>query len=657
MSITVNAQQINSDSLWNIWEDENFDDSTRFRALGKLAFYSLFSDPDTGYYYAQIQLDQAIIKKDVYFQADAINTQGAFYYFKGKYDIAIQHFDRSLQLYKSIDDFENVGNILNNISGVYVNLNAFDDALKYLHEGLDFFKDSGYDIGLAMSYSNLGTVYVYKSEEIDSSATRDMYLDSAFYFLNKGLNKSEEIGYLQSKGNALSNLGVVHFYWNNFDSAKFYLNESLFLKRANGNLEGVSEDLVYLSQISRKEKKLQQSFDYALEALQIGEQLGISSTVKNASLSLYKNYKLRNDFRMALSMLEKYLKAKDEIESEDNQKEVLRQQYKYEYEKKAVSDSVAFAKEKEITAVQLEKQDAEIQARKNQQYGLYGGLLLVALFAGFIYNRFKVTRKQKAIIEEAHGQLEEKNEEILDSISYAKRIQTAILPPDKLVKEYLKNSFILYKPKDIVAGDFYWMERQDGKVLFAAADCTGHGVPGAMVSVICNNGLNRSTREFGLSDPGEILSKTRDLVIAEFEKSEEEVKDGMDIALCALEGNKLRYAGAHNPLWIIRNGISQVEEIKADKQPIGKYANPKPFTTHEIELNPGDTFYIFSDGFADQFGGEKGKKFKSANFKKLLLSIQHESIDHQKARIEQAFGSWKGQLEQLDDVCVIGVRV
>jgi serine phosphatase RsbU (regulator of sigma subunit) len=226
----------------------------------------------------------------------------------------------------------------------------------------------------------------------------------------------------------------------------------------------------------------------------------------------------------------------------------------------------------------------------------------------------------------------------------------------------LQESFILYKPKDIVAGDFYWLESVPGPgkndsplVLFAAADCTGHGVPGAMVSVVCNNGLNRSVREYGLTDPGKILDKTREIVVQEFEKSEEEVKDGMDIALCSLKGTTLQYAGAHNPLWIIRNG--ELLETKANKQPIGKFDNPEPYTTHTIELQKGDSVYIFSDGFADQFGGDNGKKLKTANFKKLLLSIQKENMQKQKELIDEAFESWKGNIEQLDDVCVIGVKI
>jgi serine phosphatase RsbU (regulator of sigma subunit) len=224
-----------------------------------------------------------------------------------------------------------------------------------------------------------------------------------------------------------------------------------------------------------------------------------------------------------------------------------------------------------------------------------------------------------------------------------------------VVKEYLQESFILYKPKDIVAGDFYWMEHKDGKVLFAAADCTGHGVPGAMVSVVCNNGLNRSVREYGLTSPGEILDKTREIVVQEFEKSEEEVKDGMDIALCSLEGNKLQYAGANNPLWIIRNG--EIIETKANKQPIGQFDNPEPYTTHGFDLEQGDSLYIFSDGYVDQFGGEKGKKFKARAFRELLLSIQDKVMEEQKTIIDATFETWKGALEQIDDVCVIGVKI
>jgi serine phosphatase RsbU (regulator of sigma subunit) len=228
------------------------------------------------------------------------------------------------------------------------------------------------------------------------------------------------------------------------------------------------------------------------------------------------------------------------------------------------------------------------------------------------------------------------------------------LPSERLISELLPNSFVLYLPKDVVAGDFYWLEKTENEILFAVADCTGHGVPGAMVSVVCNNALNRVVKEYKLTIPGEILDKTRSLIIEEFEKSEEEVKDGMDIALCSIVGDKLSYAGAHNPLVIIRNG--ELIEVKANKQPIGKYDKIQAFTTHEVQLQKGDRIYLFSDGYIDQFGGEFGKKLKSKYFKEILLNNQNKSIENQKDAFESAFQNWKGNYEQIDDVCLIGIE-
>ncbi len=252
--------------------------------------------------------------------------------------------------------------------------------------------------------------------------------------------------------------------------------------------------------------------------------------------------------------------------------------------------------------------------------------------------------------------LKKQKKEITDSIYYAKRIQAAILPSNRIIKTFLKQSFIYYQPKDIIAGDFYWIEKAGDQILFAVADCTGHGVPGAMVSVVCHEALNRVVKEIKLYQPDEILNRVRQMVIETFEKSEEEVSDGMDIALCSLNyrTNKLQYAGANNPIYIIRNG--KLIEIKANKQPIGKYAELKNFTNHSFDIEIGDSIYLFTDGFADQFGGDKGKKFKYKAFKKLILSIQHQSIEEQEKSMTKAFNTWKGCLEQIDDVCVMGIR-
>lgn len=320
----------------------------------------------------------------------------------------------------------------------------------------------------------------------------------------------------------------------------------------------------------------------------------------------------------------------------------------------------------QLKEVKIEKKQKEIDSKtkkiqdQNKIQNLTNLiLLLVLVFLAFSIFIFLKVRKSRNLISSQKSDLEIKNKEIEDSISYAKRIQTAILPSSKIVKQYLKDSFIYYLPKDIVAGDFYWMETVGGKTLFAAADCTGHGVPGAMVSVICNSCLNKSVLEFNLTDPGEILDKTRELVLKEFEKSEEEINDGMDIAICSLEEKKetyeLKFSGAYNPLWLIRNGV--ITDVKGNRQPIGKSEKKENFKTEIFQLSKGDSFYIFSDGYVDQFGGEKGKKYKSAQFKKFLLTINDNPMEMQKELIAQNFDQWRGNYEQIDDVCVIGVKV
>jgi serine phosphatase RsbU (regulator of sigma subunit) len=294
------------------------------------------------------------------------------------------------------------------------------------------------------------------------------------------------------------------------------------------------------------------------------------------------------------------------------------------------------------------------------------GVLLERSFNYLILQQKKIN-DQKQIIEN-------KQEEITDSIKYAKRLQNAILPSFDVVNKHLPNNFILFKPKDVVSGDFYWFEQLNGIYYLAAADCTGHGVPGAMVSVVCSNALNRSLNEFGITEPSKILDKTRELVIETFAKSGEDVKDGMDIALCAFNGNKVIYSGANNPLWIVRktelltqeqkeernciieNGLSLIEH-KPNKQPIGLYDWMKEFTQEEIELQSGDSLYIFTDGFADQFGGEKGKKFMYKPFKRLLIDVHTKPIYEQAQLISDSFENWRGELEQIDDVCVIGVKI
>lgn len=271
--------------------------------------------------------------------------------------------------------------------------------------------------------------------------------------------------------------------------------------------------------------------------------------------------------------------------------------------------------------------------------------------------------RQKGELEKQKHEIEELLREVTDSIHYAKRIQNAILPSETYCKRLIPQSFILFKPKDIVSGDFYWVNERNGKAIFAAIDCTGHGVPGALMTIVGYNSLNQAMLQTKSDEPAELLNGLNEGVIKTFthESGHAEIKDGMDAAMCVVDvkKRKLQYAGAFNPLYIIRKDSQDVEEIKANKFPIGNFVGEEEqkFTNHEMDLNEGDTIYIFSDGYADQFGGPKGKKFRYKNFRDLLLSIQDKSMDEQQKILDDAIESWKGSLEQIDDILVIGIRV
>ncbi len=270
-------------------------------------------------------------------------------------------------------------------------------------------------------------------------------------------------------------------------------------------------------------------------------------------------------------------------------------------------------------------------------------------------------------LEESRTQIREKHKQIQDSIQYAKRIQNAILPADSYIQQYVKDYFLLYKPKDIVAGDFYWLEVQNNTVYFAAADCTGHGVPGAMVSVVCYNALNRAVREFGLTETGQILDKVTDLILETFEKSLTDVKDGMDISLLAIKYNKsltentnnsiksIQWSGANNPLWYFKEHEHFL--INADKQPVGKSYDKKPFTTHTVEYKVGMRLYLITDGFADQFGGPAGKKLMRKQLLNKLNEINSFEMNVQKSELENMLHEWQGKRSQVDDITVIGLKL
>lgn len=301
--------------------------------------------------------------------------------------------------------------------------------------------------------------------------------------------------------------------------------------------------------------------------------------------------------------------------------------------------------------------------------------LAVAIFSVVLMeNRYRTSKDEiisRLLLKKSNILIEKKNKEILDSITYAKRIQEAILPSDLLFDQYLPNAWVYYRPKDIVAGDFYWLEKKGPYIFVAVADCTGHGVPGAMVSVVCSNALNRAVNELDLVEPSQILDSTREIVIETFAKSNKEVADGMDIAFCRIdtEARTLVFSGAHSSLYHITphmgdiaekeiaDDVKKLVEYKGDKQPIGSFIEARPFSQKIIQLTKGDQFFMTSDGFPDQFGGNLGKKFYYKPMKKLFLKISKDTLQQQKSKVEEVLLEWMGEKEQVDDICMMGILI
>ena len=555
-------------------------------------------------------------------KAYALNNFGIIYADHGDYSKAIDYYTRSLKIKEKLGNKKGIASSLNNIGLIYSGQGDYSKAIDYNTRSLKIQEKLGNKKRIASSLNNIGEIYRYQG---DYSKAIDYY--------TRSLKIQEKLGNKVGIAVSLSNIGYIYQNQGNYDRAKEYISRSLHIAQA---------------------------IDYAI-------------VTKEASSLLWKVNKKLGKYKKALEMYELYVTTKDNLESKENEREVVRQEYKYAYEKQAATDSVKAAELYKIQAVQIAANKAEAKAQKQQKTYLFIGLGLLALFGVFMFNRFRVTHKQKNIIDQqktavenqkaeleyTHKKLAEQLHEISDSIIYAKRIQDAIMPSMAAIKEALKNCFVMYLPKDVVAGDFFWMEQVDDITYYAAADCTGHGVPGAMVSVVCSNSLNKALLEEGIREPGKLLDRTREIVVERLTKSSIDVKDGMDISLCALnlKTKKLQWAGANNPIWILRKGATQIEDIKPNKQPIGLYHPSTPFTTHQLELNKGDSIYVFTDGYQDQFGGSKGKKFKVKQLKEIILENSELSMNDQLILLKTTFLQWKGELEQLDDVCMIGVKI
>lgn len=593
--------------------------------------------------------------------AAVTNNLGTIYQKKAFYEKALEHFFKALQFHEHNGDKHGMASVLNNISTVYVEQRRYSEALAHYEKILELCRQTNEAFGEALIHNNMGVAY---------EKMRDH--EKALHHFERSYVIFKELNHLYGVGNALRGMGSVLNALGRHNEALKWLNEGLQIRIQLNEKRGISQSHTAIGTVFLSQKKPAEAIPHFNEGLKYAEEIGEKVLLAEAYKGLYEAWRMAGNKARAFDYLAQYAQLKDSIYDHESTENLARMQALYENSKKE-KEIVMLNKDRELKDIELSKKETEIRHQNTQKIAFAGGCFLLLLLALFIYRGYSQKKKaneiislQKEQVELQKAVIEEKNKDITDSIHYARRIQKAMLPTVKLMNESLPEHFVLFQPKDIVSGDFYWASRpasgngQAGKILFAAADCTGHGVPGAFMSLIGTSFLNEIVLKKNIHRPDLVLNELRHNIITALnpEGNEHESKDGMDITLCALDRANmlLEYASAFNGLYIIRQ--NELADHPADKFPVGMFGEEnKPFTLRSIVLQPGDCIYIFSDGYADQFGGPDGKKFKYARLKALLKEIDHRPMSEQKQVLEDRFNQWKNGLEQVDDVCVIGVRI
>ncbi len=615
---------------------------------------------------------------------DAKNKIAFIYIQTEKYDKADSVCNEMIQESAKINYPKGVGLANRNLGLLNTFKDKYKEAIEYHLKALKIWEDTKNQKMTSVSNSDLGVVFYYQGNKEKA----------AFYFENSLKTKpdttsADYIGDVGNLGSVYVDLGkydmataclkrVLRYYSTNkmpekyagtllilanieykkknYDLTIRYYKEGLKIREeANGRKNDLASTYLNLAAIYQEMGKPKEALEYVLK----GYQKAIESKNKTELLHAYINlgavYNKLGNAEKAYEYALLYNNLKDSLYSIESQKQVTELDKKYQTEKKE--------KDNQLLSKQLEIQ--QIQGKQQKMFLIISGvvLVLIGFLAIVLFNQNKQKRRaniklevKNKIIEEKSKIVEEQHRDIIDSINYAKRIQQAVLKEEEHVSKHLPPHFILFKPKDIVSGDFYWALEKGEYLYVTAADCTGHGVPGAFLTMLGISYLNEINAGEEVLTPAEILDQLRAKIVNELSKHGT-TKDGMDISLMRmhLKTREIMWAGAFNPLWYIESGI--LKEIKADKQPIGYAEDLKPFTNHTLRLNANDTIYLFTDGFADQFGGPKGKKYKYKQLEENLLANSHKSFEEQKEILSQSFDSWKTGLEQVDDVTIIGIAV
>ncbi len=556
--------------------------------------------------------------------SSALLNSGAVYRSMQNYNKAIIDFEKAMSICVDLGDEIGQAEALNSIANIYGDKGDNEKAIEYLNKSLDTFKKSGNNYSIAVELNNLGVTYVDMGSNLDANGNSESdslkvkeYYDKALDYLKQSYELRRKLGDKKGMVSSLTNIGTVYYYRNNNDRA----------------------------------------IDYFKQALDLGRGVGMDEVELSILYNISDAYRVKDQYDSAFIYARKYSDLNDSVFHRNLAEKISEMQARYGVEK-AENDAKAAEKEKKLVSIAS---------------GVGGLLLIVVVF--FLWNR-AVTRKrvntklnqQKQEIEVknsalqlANVEIESKNKDITDSIQYARKIQEAILPEVEFKATLGDSAFVLYRPKDIVSGDFYWMAQTEEHLLFAAVDCTGHGVPGAFVSIVCSNLLSQAVKVHGLVQPNEILNDVNVHLSETLHQrlDESRVRDGMDIAICSLHKKSLilSFAGAFNPAWIMRK--NEIIELLPDKFAVGLFEEEelRAFTHKEVQLIKGDRIYVFSDGYSDQFGGISEKKYKRSSFQNFIKSIQSAPIQEQGKLLLEEHLKWKGAIEQIDDILVVGVEV
>ena len=687
--ININAQDSRVDSLKMLLLSLD-EDTTKVNTLNAIADELYRADPDEAMRYgleARTLAEQLNYPKG---EALANKNIGLGFYMQAEFTEALRYWEPSLVLYEELGNDKMVANLLSNMGSIYLTTGKFVEAMELFLPALKMAEEMADSVRISTLLLNIGVIYSEQSGTYDEA--RNYYLQA--------IEMGEVLGNLNVMGIGYVNLGEIYVKKEEFDSALYYFEKSLTILTSGIDIASVlnfmgiiySEKGEYSKaftfhkdalELARKENAQRETvrillglassyeiLDNPVKAIEcfkeaeiLAEEIGLNEELSSAYEGLATNYAEILDYPNAYKYLSLQNTIEDinyRLESDDKTTELMNS---YQMEKK--QNEIAILEQKSV----IEQLKSKRQRAIIISSGFLGLILLAIILAVFSRMRYIRTTNRK---------INKQKDMITDSITYAQRIQSAILPSQELMDELLREHFILFRPKDIVSGDFYWIKEVQDHLVIVGADCTGHGVPGAFMSMLGITMFNDLISDSCYNVPGDILDQLREKVkeMLVQQGNSEEQKDGMDLAIAVFNKTtrELHFSGANNPLYIIRkksqplqaelepyasieNGDFRLFELKGDKQPIGTHWEETPFRTTSVSLREQDSFYLFSDGYIDQFGGIDRKKFKSMNFKKLLLSVQKEGMDIQRQTLEQTYDQWKGDYEQIDDIIVLGVKV